>query len=199
MFVVGDSHESAHVTVVDGSAAILDGTLDANGGEVIVIHDRRKPQYTTPLADPRIVPAYSDEAVLSDAWSKAWLLLDVSATGTVTRFKFLKRPGHGLDKIATETAFATKCVRARDAAGNAAHSFVVWPIEWPSHGWLMDRFGSVGRLPDDVQRYPLTRMFHRAPARDRSASRWARHATRTSSIATVRCRIRHTPTRRSNG
>src|SRR5512138_1205894 len=69
-------------------------------GETIEIHDPLPPP-VLPKAkkDARILPKYSDDAVLSDAWEKAWLLLDVDTTGSVTRVKMLKRPGHDLEKI----------------------------------------------------------------------------------------------------
>ncbi len=146
----GSEHATDAVTIAKNGHASLTFELTEGGGEVIVIHDRPKPTYAKSLKDPRVLPPYSDEAVLTNTWSKAWLMLDVDANGAVTRMKFLKRPGHDLDKIAVATAFETKFTPARDGAGNPAPSFIVWPIEWPSYWWLADRFGQVKRMPSDV-------------------------------------------------
>ena len=37
----------------------------------------------------RIAPAYSDYAIEHDTWARAWLLLDISERGDVTRVKLL--------------------------------------------------------------------------------------------------------------
>ena len=146
-FVSGDSLTTGKVTVAEDGAAILDGKLVTRGGEVIVIHDRQQPKFAKPVNDPDILPPYSDEAILTDTWAKAWLFLDVSETGEVTRLKFLKRPGVELDEIALEEAFKTRFEPARDGLARPVESFVGWPIEWPAWGWMVDRVGKVTRKP----------------------------------------------------
>jgi len=125
----------------------------AHAGEVIEIHDRLPPAVKPAPQhfNPKRVPPYSDRAFLSDAWSRAWLLLDVDASGNVTQFKFLKRPGYDLEPIATAEAFKLHFEPGRDASGNAVAAYVIWAIEWPSHGWLaMINNDTTTGLPDDV-------------------------------------------------
>jgi hypothetical protein len=156
MFAFGSSRSSTKVTVGDGGAVTVDGTVGA-GDEVIEIHDTR-PVNPKPLTDPDVIPKYSDEAILSDKWTKAWLLLDVSERGDVTRVKFLKRPGLDLDDVAVHHAFEQKFEPARDEQGRPARSYVVWPIEWPSYWWLQKRFGVMTRLPKWNGMAPLTHL-----------------------------------------
>src|SRR5688572_15025246 len=100
IFAHGSSRTSGRVTVAD--AATLDGKLDALQGEVIVIRDKIAPPVAPKPKNykPHKAPPYSDAAVLSDAWTKAHMLLDVDEQGIVRRYKFLKRPGYDLEKIA---------------------------------------------------------------------------------------------------
>lgn len=118
-------------------------------GEVIVIVDRIPPAVHPKPKNyvPQKAPPYSDRAVLSDAWTRAWLLLDISPTGHVTRFKFLKRPGYDLERIAAAEAFKLKFEPARDARGTAIASIMLWTIEWPSAGWLEKLVGTRTRMP----------------------------------------------------
>lgn len=136
----------ANIKIADGRSAVLDGKLDAGGGEVILIHEHQRSTYAKPLKDPTILPPYSDEAVLDDAWTRAWLLLDVSATGAVTQLKFLKRPGYDLEHIAIDQGLHLQFEPARDGSGTPVRSLVVWPIEWPSHDWLVARLGTTTRM-----------------------------------------------------
>jgi hypothetical protein len=80
-------------------------------------------------------PRYSDDAIEHDVWTRAWLLLDIDATGKVTRAKFLHRPGAGLDEIALESVFEMHFEPARDASGRSIRARTIWGIEWPSFGW----------------------------------------------------------------
>jgi hypothetical protein len=134
------------VVVKAGAPAVADGVLELGDGEVIEILDA-PPVLPKPIRDPRRVVRYSDEAVLRDAWAKAWILLDVGATGQVSRIKLLKAPGYGLDKIAIEEAFKLRFEPARDRNGRAIATLVVWSLEWPSHGWLLAKARSAARLP----------------------------------------------------
>ena len=118
-------------------------------GEVIIIEDLIPPKVKPRPKNysPKKAPPYSDRAILSDAWTKAWLLLDVSATGEVTRFKFLKRPGYDLEKIAAAEVFKLHFEPARDAANKPIPTLVLWLIEWPSAGWLEKLVGTRTRMP----------------------------------------------------
>jgi hypothetical protein len=133
-----------------------DPTATTVRGEVIEIHDPPRPTVMPkPLADPAILPPYSDKAILGDVWTRAWLLLDVDDTGGVARVKFLKRPGADLDRIAIDHAFKLRFAPARDRWSHAARAYVVWKIEWPSYGWMIDRVGTATRMPkyDQLSRF----------------------------------------------
>ncbi len=152
----GRSLARARISMAADSHLTLDDQVDSVLGEVIVINQRR-PAAKRPAVLPvpknhsRIAaPPYSDTAILSDAWTRAWLLLDVSKTGEVVRFKFLKRPGYDLETIATKEAFRLRFEPARDTKGRRISSLVVWLIEWPSHGWLIDLVGIATRMPPPV-------------------------------------------------
>jgi hypothetical protein len=142
--------------------ALLFFTIPAQAGEVIEIHEHLPPKVLPrPVHyNPRRVRAYSDAAVLSDAWTRAWVLLDVDATGKVTRFKFLKRPGYDLESIATREAFKVSFEPARDDRDRPMETQIVWRIEWPSHGWLADRFGITTGLPADFGFPPRSPMAY---------------------------------------
>jgi hypothetical protein len=122
----------------------------AQAGEVIDIHDYLPPEVMPKVSshwDPMRLPAYSDEAALDDVWVRAWLLLDVDASGRVTRFKFLNRPGHDLEPIAAREAFQLAFDPARGDRDKPISTLVVWRIEWPSYGWLTERFHTAQRWP----------------------------------------------------
>lgn len=134
------------------------------GHEVIVIHDR----VVTPAKstrNPYLLPPYSDDAITSNTWTRAWLELEVSHTGVVTRVRFVKRPGLGLDGIAVATAFATRFEPARDRAGTPVPSYVVWGLEWPAYQWMRERMGTVTRLPHfgELGDAPAPRCFGSGP------------------------------------
>lgn len=136
----------------------------AHADEVIVIVDHAPPAV---LPKPKNhvaskTPPYSDEAVLTDAWTKAWLLLDLDANGEVTRIKFLKHPGHDLEAIARDEAFKLRFEPARDHAGKAIPTRVVWSIEWPSAWWLSTFLGVRSGMPPMVG-FPPVRMDANVP------------------------------------
>jgi hypothetical protein len=113
--------------------------------EVIEIRDYVPPKVMpkpAPSWNPNRLPAYSDAAVLQDAWVRSWVLLDIDAHGKVERFKFLRRPGYDLEPIAAREVWSLTFDPARDNGNRPVGTLVVWSIEWPSHGWMMDRFGS---------------------------------------------------------
>ena len=118
-------------------------------GEVIIIEDSLPPKVLPkPKAyDPAKAPPYSERAILADAWTKAHLLLDVSATGKVTRFKFLKRPGYDLEGITAKQLAGLTFEPALDNKNRPRRSFVVWTIEWPSAAFLQKFIGTLTKMP----------------------------------------------------
>jgi hypothetical protein len=131
------------------------------GNEVIVIEGSVPPAVSAkpktrqlPVGDglddifQRVAPPYSDRAILSDTWTVAWMLLDIDDTGRVQRVKFLRRPGYDLEPIAIRTALALAFEPARGARGEPIRSYTVWPIEWPSYGWLHMKTGLASGIPD---------------------------------------------------
>jgi hypothetical protein len=132
------------------------GTADAQkqkepetrGHETIIIRDHapgwKAPE---PVKDPRIAPKYSDAAIERDAWTRAWLYLDIDEQGVVQRVKFLNKPGYDLEKIALDRIFATKFTPARSGTGKAESARIVFGIEWPSYWWLVKTQGVVTRIP----------------------------------------------------
>jgi hypothetical protein len=123
-------------------------------GETIVIQDQAPP-WVAPKPTKRyhrIAPPYSDRAILTNTWAKAWLLLDIDAAGSVTRVKLLNKPGSDLDQIAIDYAFTLKFAPAQDARGNPTRSQLVWPIEWPSYWYMVELEGVATRIPDGAAR-----------------------------------------------
>jgi hypothetical protein len=118
-------------------------------GEVIIIEDHLPPKVLPkPKAfDPRKAPPYSEKAILTDAWTKAHVLLDVSATGKVTRFKFLKRPGYDLEPITAKQLATLRFEPALDTKNRPRRSLVVWTIEWPSAAFLQKFVGTITKMP----------------------------------------------------
>jgi hypothetical protein len=120
--------------------------------ETIVIHDPPPKVEPKPVKHySRIAPPYSDYAIEHDVWTRAWLLLDIDATGTVRRVKFLKHPGADLDTIALQQALAMKFEPARDAHDRAVSRLMLWKIEWPSYWWLVMTEGVTTGIPPSVE------------------------------------------------
>jgi hypothetical protein len=151
LFVFGTARVKRVVDVAAGKPATVDVSIDvAASGEVVEIREQppaSKAAIPRPLekygASP---PPYSDEAILSDVWTRAWLLLDLDARGRVTRVTFLKRAGHDLDEIAVREAKKYRFTPARDDAGKAIPSQVIIPMEWPSY-WRERTLVSTGKPP----------------------------------------------------
>jgi len=124
-------------------------------GETIIIRERGPGfKLPVPLRDPRVAPQYSDEAIEHDAWTRAWMLLEIDERGVVQRTKFLKRPGYNLEKIAVERVFGTRFEPAHDGLGRATSSRIVFPIEWPSYWWIVAHTGLATRIPSFVGSVP---------------------------------------------
>ncbi|MDQ3334186.1 MAG: carboxypeptidase regulatory-like domain-containing protein [Myxococcota bacterium] len=154
VIAIDKAHTFRTVLVVDGISNTMDVDieLDVEGGEVIKIEDKRRPEPKVrpkPKQDVAKSLPYSEEAVERDAWARAWLLLDVDERGTVTRLKLLKRPGFDLDKICIDEAFKLKFTPALDDAGRPMKTYMLWTFEWPSWGWLIQGNGTAMRRPVD--------------------------------------------------
>lgn len=164
IFAHGKARTSARVTVA--GEATLDGRLDAMMGEVIVIRDRIAPPVPPKPKNykPRATPPYSDAAVLSDAWTKAHMLLDVDERGAVRRYKFLKRPGYDLERIAAREVSKLVFEPARDRDGKPMRAWVVWSIEWPSAWWLEKLVGTRSAMPPIVG-FPPRRLDSYVPCK----------------------------------
>jgi len=151
----------ALAVVLVASPALADNP-PVRGNEVIIIEDapplprvkaKPKKRYLGeggPIDDIflRPAPEYSERAILSDAWTTAWMLLDINEAGKVTRVKFLKYPGYDLEQIAIKTALALQFEPAIGADGKPARSYLAFPIEWPSYGWLVAKTGLASGIPD---------------------------------------------------
>ncbi len=125
-------------------------------GEVIEMHETMPPAVLAkPKGDPSLIPPYSSAAIKNDAWVRAWLMLDVTERGVVSRVKLLTRPGNDLDAIAIREAWKLQFEPARDRAGRAVASLVVWSFEWPSYWWLTNLHHGIARLPSEVR--PMSR------------------------------------------
>jgi Carboxypeptidase regulatory-like domain len=167
-FEYGKSRSTGQVRLEAGRPARVDGRVDSTSGEVIVIRERQRRR---PAVLPRPInfspikaPPYSDRAIQSDAWTRAWLLLDVDETGAVTRFKFLKRPGYDLERIATREALQLRFEPGRDGKGRAVKTWVVWSIEWPAYWWLIEMNDVATRMPPLVG-FPPRSMAANVPCR----------------------------------
>lgn len=176
VFVYGSARSTSRVTVTD-RAAFVTGKVDSTDGEVIVIREKlkapvpAKPQNHQPLK----APPYSDRAINSDAWTRAFLLLDIDETGSVVRMKWLKRPGYDLEPIALSEVRKVKFAPARDSGGKPIRSFLVWDIEWPSAWWLDTVMGTRAGLssperPRGAAIPPRSIADHPAPQRPQHLS-----------------------------
>jgi hypothetical protein len=128
-------------------AAVLGSGAMASADETIHIDQKITP-FRMPrlLSDPDLIPAYSDDAILGNAWVRAWVWLDIDARGIVQRVKFIKRPGYGLDQTAVEFALSREFAPAVNQFGHEVASIAYMPIEWPSHAWLVEKKYSAKRL-----------------------------------------------------
>ena len=175
VFAAYRSHDSRSILVKPSSANRADGTLDPSTGEVIVIRDPPPPPVIAKAPPRRTLPPYSDYSIEHNTWTRAWMLLDIDETGRVVRFKFLKRPGADLEKIAETYIFATTFEPARDGNGRAIRSRLVWDLEWPAYGWMVSRTGVAAGIPPSIS-YAC-----RAPAAVRAEpSIWPRRTATTA-------------------
>jgi hypothetical protein len=158
----GNLHTFRKGTIKDDAVQTLDLEVEVAEGEVIRIIDSKPPTVPPKLSKdiPHVTPPYSKEAVVRDAWARAWLLLDIDESGKVVRVKLLRRPGFDLDEIAVKEAMKLRFQPALDEHRKPMRAQILWSMEWPSHGWLVEHNGTAARLP--VEAYvvdPLMRGF----------------------------------------
>ena len=150
VFALGPRRIGYKVAVAEGGSTHFDAKLDR--GEVIEIHDlpkARPPIMPVPVHRLPLLAKYSDQMIEQDSWVKAWLLLDIDEHGSVSRAKFLNRPGHDLDQVAIDHALALKFSPAYDGLGHPTRTLIIYPIEWPSYWWLVDTVGGFTvRMPE---------------------------------------------------
>ncbi len=125
------------------------------GGEAIEMREAIAPAVMPKPKHRPAIPPYSAAAVDHNTWLRAWLLLDVSPSGAVTRVKLLDRPGFELDAIAVRAAFELTFDPARDRADRPVRAQVVWSFDWPPYWWLI-RFenANLTRMPDEAWSLP---------------------------------------------
>ena len=173
VIAVGRVHTYRQVLVADHALTLLDVEVetDITGGEVIRIVDQKLPAPAVPPKPSsehaqKSLP-YSPQAMERDAWARAFLLLDIDETGHVTRLKLLKRPGFDLDQIAIDEAFKLQFEPALDAAGKPIRTYIVWNMEWPSWGWLVQGNGTAAGRPVDYDgMYKYGRLNPEIPAQN---------------------------------
>ncbi len=129
--------------------------------EVIVLEEPAPPMVRPKVKRfHRKLPPYSDRAMLSDAWTRAWMLIEIDERGTVTRLKSLRAPGYDLDDIAIREAFALRFEPARDAYGKPMRVWIIWGFEWPANSWLLATTGLATAMPSDVGFPPRPAWLH---------------------------------------
>jgi len=138
LFAYGHTQQLVSIELLAGRGGTLDAKLNSASGETIVVRDPVKPKRMPKAKNyaPSKAPPYSDAAVTSDTWTRAWLLLDIDQNGNVVRFKWLKRPGFDLEKIAEAEVWKIKFDPALDADGKPMRVQALWKFEWPAVGWL---------------------------------------------------------------
>jgi hypothetical protein len=133
------------------SAAGADDPPVRGKPEVIILEEP-----PPPVVKPKVkryhrkLPPYSDRAILSDVWTRAWMLIEVDERGVVTRLKTLRKPGADLDDIAIREAFALRFEPALDAYGKPMRVWIVWGFEWPANSWVVNLTGVSTAMPEDV-------------------------------------------------
>jgi len=152
----GGPNETSMIFVRGHRGANLGGVVSAStvvdGNEAIEIKETSRPAVTAKPVNKWIsIPPYSETAIADNVWVRAWMALDVDATGRVQHVRWIRRPGHDLEAIAVRAAFETVFEPARDRVKRPIGSQVVWSFEWPSHWWLdhQNDHTDDSRMPDN--------------------------------------------------
>ena len=180
--IVTTDRSGAYRTQLDGETMIFirdlpgakiggeTATTVSNGsdGEAIAVQATNPPAVMPkPKSSVTDIPDYSDAAIDKNAWTRAWLLLDVDEAGYVRKLKFLKRPGYDLDGTAMKAAFALRFEAARDVANKPVRAMILWSYEWPSYYWMQELHVAIGSVPPQVLMMPCQKSGeHRAERRD---------------------------------
>jgi hypothetical protein len=146
--------DDGHTLVYVSGAARISGQATVPSdqgapGEVVEIHEVIRPAVMPkPLSRVDRILEYTDAAIDRDVWTRAWLLLEITETGTVARLKLINRPGYDLDAIAIREGLKLRFEPARDRAGRPTRTLLLWTFEWPSY-WFMQRTHQMPtRLPE---------------------------------------------------
>jgi hypothetical protein len=149
--VYGDARWHHHNVYVRANERTLIPGVLAVAPEVVTIYEKAPPLQKPQPAEvesstmKKVLP-YTDEAIDENVWAVGWVLLDVDEKGAVAGFRFLHRPGHGLDAIAEKEIFALRFAPATDGFGRPAASQVLWKLEWPAFHYAREHqlFGPGG-------------------------------------------------------
>ncbi len=130
-------------------------TAYEEGEEYVDILEADKPSIMPkPTTATNLVLAYSSEVKDANAWVRAWLVLDVTASGFVRRLKLINRPGYALDELAVREAFKLRFAPARSRAGKAVPAMVLWTYEWPSYWWMIEQKLDPRIVPESAAKLP---------------------------------------------
>lgn len=150
--------ERPTLVFVEGGAQISGGTVTTQlveEQEMIEVKDVEPPaKLAKALSDPTIIPEYTEAAMDSNQWARAWLLLDIDTHGVVARIKLLDAPGDDLDAIAVRDGFKLKFEPARDRGDKPMRTQVLWVFEWPAFWWMQERHYQRRRMPREAYQTP---------------------------------------------
>jgi hypothetical protein len=122
-----------------------------DGVETVEMRETLAPAIQPKALTPQLVPDYSDVAEDKNTWTRAWLLLEIDATGAVVRVNLIDKPGLDLDQIAIRDAFTLKFEPALDRANRKVPSMMLWTYEWPPYFWEVDHRTAPHRLPKEAE------------------------------------------------
>jgi hypothetical protein len=129
----------------------ITGTTTTGTDDTIEMREIAAPAVAAvPRRNRAWIPPYSEDAIDADTWTRAWLMLDITDTGSVAHVKLLTSAGHGLDAIAVREAFALRFQPARDRANRPVRSLALWTFEWPPYWWLSLDDRTTSHLPGEV-------------------------------------------------
>lgn len=154
---VAVTHATSGLVFVYGDLRITHtGASSSSGadGETIAMTELLGPATPPTLKRQPRRPDYSDAAVEHNAWLRAWLLLDVDASGAVTAVKLVDHPGFDLDATAVRRAFVLQFEPARDGANRPVETRLLWALDWPAFWWLSDNGDVDAPIPSSALNLP---------------------------------------------